>query len=114
MLGWITLEIFFSIKLEEYFIKKGVFRDLIEKLNREWTVHKKMRYLKNEGIIPTEEFKRYDNLRMIRNRIIHSEYRPTSDEAEECKQVANDILWALFRMDSIEYNSYLNRIKMLS
>lgn len=106
LFGWMTIEIFLSKKLEEYFVEKSVSRQLINKLNKDLPIFKKMNYLRVVGHLQKDELENYRNLSEIRNRIIHTAYRPTSDQAEDCKLIANRILWELFRMDGIDYKSY--------
>ena len=43
-------------------------------------------------------------------KIIHSGYKPSLSEAKECKLIANDIMWKLFKMEGIDYQSYYDTI----
>jgi hypothetical protein len=114
LMGWMSIENYLSTKIEEYFKNMSVFQDLINKLNREWNVDKKLKYLKKNNILSKDKYDEYDNLRQIRNNIIHSNYIPTETDSEKCKLAANLVMWELFKMEGIDHNYYLDKMKKLS
>jgi hypothetical protein len=114
LMSWMAIENYLSKRLEEHFQIKGVFQDLMDKLNHDWTVFKKLGYLKENDIISKNDYKEYDELRKIRNNIIHSDYKPTQIESKKCKDIANSAMWKLFKMDGIDYKYYHDEIQKFS
>ena len=110
IINWLSIEFYISSLLENFLQRNQVFQNLIEKLNRDWSVYRKMEYLKENNDLDPTDFNRYNDQRIIRNKIIHSGYKPSLSEAKECKLIANDIMWKLFKMEGIDYQSYYDTI----
>lgn len=114
LMGWMTIENYLSVKVEECLQNKGKSQNKIDTLNRKCSASKKLKYLLKNKIISKIDKDNYDHLRTIRNDVIHSNYIPKQTESKECKEAANSIIWKLFKIEGINYSDYINKMKRLS
>lgn len=63
--------------------------------------------------ITADDLRKGERLRVIRNRVAHDGVRPSEQEANDCRLLANKSLWRYFRLSSISYTPMLEKVREL-
>ncbi|MCK4444049.1 MAG: hypothetical protein KAW09_05865 [Thermoplasmata archaeon] len=123
LLGWITIEMMLYAELRLHLSQKGVYDALTEYVDRKWHVYTILDFLSRESDagqfgreenpmrFNSDELKECDELRRIRNRVIHEGYRAGKEEATRCKTLAERALRQFMRIEGIDYNNHYDRMQ---
>jgi hypothetical protein len=123
LLGWISVEMMLYADLRLHLSQKGVYDSLTEYVDGKWRLYTVLDFLSKESDagefgqedntnrFNSDELKECDELRRIRNRVIHEGLRAGKEEATRCKTLAERALWRFMRIEGIDYRSHYDRMQ---
>ncbi len=124
LLSWFSVESLLYERTEKYLQSLSVKKETVDAMMN-WGIAHLITYLKtetsagrlpgrtNSDVLKPKAIDDIDDLRKIRNRIVHEGKAPTESDAGRCLEVARRAFLDYMKMDGIDYDLFLRRVRAL-